>query len=91
MFFTFPYQSKKMTSASANYAEASFPCAYFSYDNLMTLLLDAILMASILICLISFPPVGNLFAVLPICVSLILVVVRFMSKELHRPKRRALF
>lgn len=73
---------------SANFAEASFSCASRTSDNSMIAILDAIIMASILITLIL--SVLSLFVSVVVVVSVvsILLAVLLICTGFRTPKRR---
>lgn len=80
-------------TASANCAEALSACAYFASNKAITLILDAVIAASILIALIVIGLISNtlvfgLFALLSVVVLVRLVlVVLLILEEVNRYRR----
>lgn len=82
------FSTKSMMTfrASVDFAEACSACPHNAHKNMITLLLDAIIMASIIIALISLNSVVLVLNVV-LLVVLILVVLLIM-KELNMRRRQ---
>lgn len=66
--------------ASAKFAEAAFSCADSARSNSITLILDAMIMASIIIALIGLSSLILVLVLVLVLVSLVLAVLLILGK-----------
>ena len=82
----FSAKSVMPSDASANFADACSPCAHDAYKNVITLILDAIIMASIIVALISLNSAALVWNL--VLLAVLLLVVLLLTGKLNTRRRQ---